>query len=204
VLAVASFIVGGDPPDADDPIAEVVEFWSDNDTDNLISALLGGYAGVAFLWFAGCVRANVACVERPGSRLASTSMAGAAVFATGVFVNAALQIIAADTVDDVAPQVTQTLHVMYDGMWFPLAGGLAVFLIAAGLGAIRHGAFDRWLGWIALVLGVLCITPAGFAGFLGGLVWTLIAGVVLYRKADPVGSGAAPPPAGPEAPSAPA
>jgi hypothetical protein len=203
VLAIASVIVGGDPPDADASTQKIVDFYSDNETENIISAVLGAWATVAFLWFAGVVRANVACAERPGSRLASVVMAGASIFATGLFILSGLQFILADMADEVSPEAAQALHVLYDGLWLPLVGGLCPFLLAAGLGAIRHGAFPTWLGWIAIVLGVVCLTPLGFIGFLAGLVWILIASIVLFLKANAAGAGAAPPPAGPEAPAAP-
>ena len=194
IVAVVAILIEGEPPAGDEELAEVIEFWTENDTENVVSAILAAYATVLFLWFAGCVRANIACVERPGSRLASTAMAGAAVFAAGVLLNSGLQVIAADTVGDVSPEVTQTLSALYDGMYFPLAGGLATFLLASGLGAVRHGAFDPWLGRIAIGLGVLCLTPAGIVGFMGGLVWVGLAGAVLFRKA-------AEPPTRPAAPA---
>lgn len=202
VLGVASVIVGGDPPDPDESAQKLVAFWSDNETENVISAILGAWAAVAFLWFAGCVRANVACVERPGSRLASTAMAGATVFAAGLFILGGLQFTLADMADESPPHVIETLTTLYDGLWLPLIGGMVTFLLASGLGAIRHGAFDRWLGWIAIAIALIGITPIGFAAFLAGIVWTLIAAIVLYRKADPAGAGAPPPASGPEAPPA--
>ena len=103
--------------------------------------------------------------------------------------------VAADTAGDVPPEVTQTLHVLYDGSYFPLALGLALFLLASGLGAVRHGAFDRRMGWIALGLAVLCITPLGFFAFLAALAWTALAAVVLYRE-QAAGGGAGPPASG--------
>jgi hypothetical protein len=40
---------------------------------------------------------------------------------------------------------------------------------------------------------VLAITPVGLIAFIAMIVWSAIAGIVLYRKSDPVGSGAEPP-----------
>ena len=194
VLAVVSFALGGDSPDADAPTAEVVEFWTDEDTRNVASAIVATYAALFFVWFAGSVRAAIARAEPGASRLAALAFGGAVIFAAGLALNNAFQMVAADTAGDVPPEVTQTLHVLFDGGWVPLALGFAVFLLSSGLGALRHGAFDRRLGWIALGLGVLAVTPLGFFAFLAGLVWTGLAGVVLYRQQDPAtGGGAAPP-----------
>ncbi|HEX8648969.1 MAG TPA: hypothetical protein VF715_18900 [Thermoleophilaceae bacterium] len=191
LVAIAAILTSGDPPDADAPTNEIVEWWKDKDTQNVISAILTVYAAGLLVWFAGSLREQIARAEGSGSRLASVAFGGFVIVATGLAVNAALEVTAADTVGDVPPEVTQTIHTLYDGMYFPLGLGFGLLLLASGLAAVRHGAFDRWLGWIAIVLGVLCFTPAGFVGFLGGIVWVAIAGVVLYRKKDPIGSGAA-------------
>ena len=180
----------------DAKIPEVLDYWEDKEGAAVASGILGVYATVLFVWFAGCVRANVSCAERPGGRLASTLMAGATIAAAGLLLLAGTQILAADTAGEVSPEVTQTLSAMHDNLWTPLSGGFALFLLASGLGAIRHGALDRRLGWIAIGLGVLCLTPAGVVGFLGGVAWSAIAGVVLYRKA----AAALDAPAAPQAP----
>ena len=213
-LAIASFIVGGEAPEADESLQEVIEFWEDNDSSQIASALLGVYAAFFLVWFAGSVRSAVARVEGAGSRLASLAFGGAVISAAGITVNAAVQFTAADSIGDISPEATQALSVFYSDFFFPFAVGNALFLTAAGLAAVRHGAFDRWLGWMAIVIGVISITPLGFFGFIGSLAWVGIAAVVLYRKTDPVGSGAVPPssggvppsaggppPAGPEAPA---
>jgi hypothetical protein len=44
------------------------------------------------------------------------------------------------------------------------------------------------MAWAAIVLGVLAITPVGFAAFVGLGLWTLVAGAMLAMRA-----GAEPP-----------
>jgi hypothetical protein len=39
-----------------------------------------------------------------------------------------------------------------------------------------------WLGWVTVVLGMVCLTPVGFSALLLGLVWILIVSVLLYRR----------------------
>jgi hypothetical protein len=47
----------------------------------------------------------------------------------------------------------------------------------------------RWLGWIALVLGVLMFTPVGFFAFLASGLWIALASVALtmQERAQPAG-----------------
>ena len=196
LLGALSFVIGGDPTDLDEPAAEYARYWAENDTEQVISAILGAYAAVAFLWFSGSVREFVARVEPGKARLASIAQAGAAIVATGLLINSAIQFAAAETVEKVTPETTQALGALYENFFFPMAGGMAAFLLAAGIGAVRHGAFDRRLGSIAIAIAVVMLTPAGLIGFIASMIWTGLAAVVLYRKKDPVGSGAAPPPSG--------
>ncbi|HEX8053403.1 MAG TPA: hypothetical protein VF517_10450 [Thermoleophilaceae bacterium] len=195
VLAIVSFAIAGDPTDLDKSTEEYARYWADNDTEQVISAIIGCYAAVAFLWFSGSVREVVAGVEPGKARLASIAQAGAAVFSAGLLVNSAIQFAAAQTAEDVSPQATEALGALYENFFFPMAGGMAVFLLAAGIGAVRHGAFDRRLGWMAVVIAVVALTPAGFFGFIASMIWVGLASIVLYRKKDPLGSGAAQPPA---------
>ena len=194
VLAVVSFVLGGDPPDSEKAPPEVVEYWDDG--KQIASAIIATYAALALVWFAGSVRDAIARVEPGASRLASISFGGAVICAAGLCVNNAIQFATAETAGEISPEGTQALSALFENFYFPMAAGMALFLVAAGIAAVRHGAFDKRLGWIAIVIGVLAVTPAGFAGFIGSLVWIGIAGVVLYRKTDPVGSGAEPPAAG--------
>jgi hypothetical protein len=212
VLLIAAVVVGGEAPSYKEPQLEIVEFWKDDETSQIISAVLGAWAAFMLVWFGASVRDAIARKEPGPSRLASISFAGAVITAVGLLLFAGLSFTAADTAGKVSADVTQTLTALNEDLFFPVAVGTALFLTAAGIAAIRYGAFDRWLGWIALAIGLICITPIGFFGILAAIAWILIASIVLYRKKDPVGSGAEPPPssgpsieippgAGPPAPS---
>ena len=195
LLAVVSFALGGDPPDSEKPPPEVVEYWEDSGKQ-IASAIIATYAALALVWFAGSVRDAIARVEPGTSRLASIAFGGAVICAAGLCVNNAIQFATAETAGELSPEGTQALSALFENFYFPMAAGMALFLLASGIAAVRHGAFDKRLGWIAVVIGVLAVTPAGFPAFIASLAWVGIAGVVLYRKTDPVGSGAEPPAAG--------
>ena len=189
VLVIVAVIVGGETPDADDPIAKVVTYWDDNKDQAIASAIIAAISTVPLLWFAGVLRAVLAAAEGAPARLANTAFAGAVVGTVGWLLLIGFTFVAADTVGDVAPQVTQTFSVLQADFFFPLAAGFAVFLLASGLAIVRWGALPSWVGWVALVLGVVCLTPGGFFAILLMLVWIVVVSVMLFQR------GAAAPPA---------
>ena len=82
-----------------------------------------------------------------------------------------------------SPTAAQALQALWDNDFLPLALGTVVMLSASGISIVRHGALPVWLGWIAIVLAVIGVTPIGFAAFLGSAVWILIVSVMLSMRA---------------------
>ena len=191
VLVVVAVIVGGETPDADDGLAKVVKYWADNKDQAIASAIIGAYSAVALLWFAGVWRATLAAAEGPPARLANTAFGGALIGTVGWAGLIAFTFIAADTSGDVAPQVTQTFSVLQADFFFPLSIGFSVFLLASGLAMVRGAMLPAWPGWVAIVLGVLAVTPVGFFAILGMLAWIAAISVMLFMRGAPTMPGAA-------------
>jgi hypothetical protein len=185
VFVIISTIVVGETPSADDGAAKAVGYWADNKDEVIAGAIIAAISTVFMLWFAGVWRATLAAFEGPGSRLATTAFGGLLVAAIGWSGLYTFGFIAADTSGDVPAQVTWTLSVLQADFFFPLAVGFAVFLLASGLALLRGAMFPDWPGWIALVLGIICLTPGGFFGILGGLAFILAVSVSLFMRGAP-------------------
>lgn len=185
VLVIGAFALSNDTPSNDDSVPEIVEYWTDNEGKEIASSILAALAAASFVVFAGSVRQAIARAEEPGGRLASIAFGGALVFAVGLVVNANLEFVTATSAGDVSPQATQTLNALYNDFWYPMPIGMGLFGVSAGIASLRHGALHRRLGQLALGLGILCFTPAGFIAVLAMIVWSAIAGVSLYRGAEP-------------------
>lgn len=67
---------------------------------------------------------------------------------------------------------------------------LGIMLIGVAGATIQTGALPKWLGWAALVFGVLCFTPVWWAGAALALIWIIIASITLSQgvAAQPVAS----------------
>ena len=188
-LIVASFIVSGETPSTDDSTRKVIDYWEGHETEGIVSALLGAYAMVAYLWFVGTLRSVLRQAEGLTGRLSATAFAGGVVFAGYALVGLTMMFAAAETADDVPPAVTQTLSVLNSECWLGLAVGNAVLLLATGVLLLRTGLLPKWLGWVTVLLGVASVTPAGFFAFLATLLWVIGVSIVLYLR----GGAAAPP-----------
>ena len=78
----------------------------------------------------------------------------------------------------IPPAATMALNALDRDMFFPIAIGTVVFNLGLGLSILRHGGFPRALGWLALVIGIVGITPLGFFAFMATgitIIWTSIA-----------------------------
>jgi hypothetical protein len=192
VLLIPVFFLGGEPPDADEKLPKVLDFWKSNDSELIIGALLAGIAAVFLLWFSGVLRSELRTAEGGTGRVSTTAYAGGIVLATWIAFSASIQFAAADTAGDVAPAVTQTLSVLNTDAFFGFAVGTATILFAAGGLFIRTGFLPGWLGWISVLLGIAALTPAGFVAFIGLMIWIVAVSIVLFRRTPAAPTPAAP------------
>jgi hypothetical protein len=72
----------------------------------------------------------------------------------------------------------QAINAIVWDYYIPFIVGVSVFLLAAGISIVRHGALPTWLGWVAVVLGVIAATPFGFFALLAGALWILVVSIL--------------------------
>jgi hypothetical protein len=190
VLLILSFIVAGEPPDADENVQEIVDHYVDNKDSIQASVLIGGVAAVSLLFFAGYLRKLFRAAEGPDGMLSAIVLAGATIMAVGAGVDMTISFALAEGAEDIDPVAVQSLQALWDNDFMPIAIGLVVLLLASGLSIVRYGALPKWLGWVAIVLAVVGMTPIGFVAFMGGALWVLVVSILLAVRAR----GAAAPP----------
>jgi hypothetical protein len=183
LLVVAGFLVGGEPPEIKDGAGEVASFYRDNDSSVIVGAILIGIAMTMLIFFAGFLRRALREAEGAGGALSVVAFGGAVVLAVGGAIDATLSFAMAEASDTISPEQLHTLQAVWENDFMPMAVGSQVLLLASGLSIVRHGALARWLGWVAIVLALLAVTPAGFIAFLGGGLWIAIVSVMLALKA---------------------
>jgi hypothetical protein len=185
-LGVLGFLIGGEPPGADEPVQEIVDHYTDNEDSVIAGAILVAFAAVFLIFFAGYLRKVLRAAEGEGGVLSAVSLVGAVVMAVGIAIDATISFALAEAVEDVEPAAVQALQALWDSDFIPIAVGTVVFLLSTGISIVRHAALPKWLGWVAILLAVVGLTPIGFVAFLGGGIWILIISVMLALRARPV------------------
>lgn len=190
VLVVAAAFVGGETPEADAPATEIVSFYTKNDSDQMISGILAGYAMFFFLCFATVLYRALRRAEGEAGAASALSFAGAIIFAVGMLIFGGLGFVLGDAPDKLDPSALQALNALNSNLFLPLAIGGLAFLLGSGIAIVTTGALPKWLGWIAIVGGLFSATPLFFVMFIVLALWILIVSVLLSRGAEPAPSHA--------------
>jgi hypothetical protein len=183
VFLIVSFIVGGEPKNADHPAQEIVDWYMDNKDSAEIGAIIGVVAGVFLIFFGAYLRKVLQAAEGENATLPILVVIGLAIVAVGAAIDGTILFATAEAADDIEPASVQTLQALWDNDFLPFLLGTSVFLWAAGISVVRTAALPKWLGWVAILLGVISVTPIGFAAALGGALWILVVSILLSVRA---------------------
>jgi hypothetical protein len=182
-LVIASFALGGDSPDQNAGAAEVVSYYTKHNDKLMAAAALLALGAFFLLVFTTTVAGTLRRASGETGGSSAVSFAGGVILAVGITLFAGVTFSLADTVEHLEPGGAQILNVLADDLFMPLTIGNAAFLLGSGIGVIKTKVLPVWLGWVAVVLGVVALTPGGFFAFMLLGLWTLIVSVLLYRRA---------------------
>ena len=184
VVLVVSLIVQGSPTSADHPPSQVQQWYQDNKDAAEISAFLSVVAGALLIFFGAYLRKVLEDAEGLGSMLPILVLIGVSIVAIGAAIDGLLLFAAAEAADDIPGPEIQTIQAIWDNDFLPFFLGVLVFLWSVGLSVLRSGVLPKWLGWFAIVFGVISLLgPLGFIGALGAAVWIIIASIMLSIRA---------------------
>ncbi len=192
VLLVAAFALTSNQVDENASMAKAFSYWTDHKTVEIVSALLLHVAAVALVLFGAGLRSALRGGEGEESTYSVIAFGGS-VFAAVGFVIAAWAGLAATTAADQGSRAAvYTLNQLVAMDWVPFTAGISVMLLGAGIGGLRTLALPRVASWIAIVAGVVALTPFGWAGFVVLPFWVAWISALLYRGQRHAGRGIAP------------
>ena len=183
VLLIVSFAVGGEPPDADEPVQEIVDHYVGNDAEIWIGTGIGALAVLSLLFFGAYMRRLFSEAEGPGGLLSPLILLATGIIAVGAGIDMTISVALAEAAEDIDPAAVQSLQALWDNDFVPVALGLLLLFLSLGLSILHHGVLPKWLGWIAILLAVLSFTPIGFIAFPLGGIWLIVVSIILAVRA---------------------
>jgi hypothetical protein len=183
-LVVVAVFVAPNPAGSNATAAKVLSNYHRHQGAYYVSAYLivaAVIVGLAYFWY---LREYLTKVPA-NRRLMTIAYAGAVVFGVSGTVGAGLNFALADASHraNVTGVTMQTLNILNNDLSVTIAAaGTAAFLLATGLAIVRNGGLPRWLGWVALVFGV--ISASGIVGPVGVGLWVLAASITVLVRRD--------------------
>jgi|SRR5262245_25508249 len=182
VLLIIGMFITGEPKGADDGPAAVAQWYSDNKDAAEIGSFISAVAGGLLIFFGAYLRK----VLEPGAglMLSILPLIGLAIVATGAAIDGMLMFAAAEAVGDVPAPEIQTIQAIWDNDFLPFLLGVLVFNWSVGFAVLRSGVLPKWMGWAAIVFGVVGLAgPIGFFGAAGAALWIIVASIMLSMRA---------------------
>lgn len=184
VLVVLSIIpIGGGTPDIGAPPDELATFYDENALRQGISAFVLAAATPLILLFGVGIATGIGSRRNGGmSNWDYVLLSGTILVAGSVLVSAFVHFALANGGDErISPTALEALNSLDGNTWMVFNPAFGVMMLGAA-GALLTAGVHRWLGWIALVLGVAALLPlADFFALLGTLLWIVVTSIVLAR-----------------------
>jgi hypothetical protein len=181
VIAVIAFAIGGSTPSDHDTAQQVQDFYGKHHDKHMLLSFILALSIPFMLFFVSSLRHELRRAGGTG-QLANAAFGGGVLAAAGFGILAFVHLALADAGDSANTIGTaQAINVLDNNDFIPAAAGVGVLMLASGMSAVRHGGLPKWLGWAAVVIGILAFTPVGFFAFLASGIWIALASILLTR-----------------------
>jgi hypothetical protein len=178
-LATAFF--GPSTPDVNDSSAKVISFYSSHRGAIEFQGYVLAYGAIFLVAYIAVLSGYL---RRMGSdALSRVCFAGSVILAIAMAVGSAINFMLTHRSVTLDASSAQTLNLMNNDLYYiALAVGTALTMLAAGIAIVSTKAMPAWLGWVAIVAGVVAASPLAWIGLMVFGLWALVTSIVLYQR----------------------
>lgn len=187
-LIVAVVLISGDTPTTDDSGQEVLDFYADHGTREQVLVFFFAAAIPFLVLFAGTLVDRTSAARSEGWSLARYFfLSGTVLLSAMLLVVAAIHFAIADAGDQGAsPEAMEALVAVDGDLWPAFNAAFGVMMLGAAAVVLQRAPLPKWMGIAAAILGVALFIPyADFVALLLGLVWIIVASILLYVAKEP-------------------
>jgi hypothetical protein len=183
VLSAISIVITPNSPSAHAGGPQVIAFYRAHHSTEHTSVIVATAAFAFFMCFAASLRSylgDTGAVATAGA----LALAAAVLLTAGFTLSGGFTYALADAPNRLAPATAQTLNLLDEDVFFTAFVGAGLFGIASGIAILRGARLPKWLGWAAIVIGLVSFTPAIGLGLLALTPWALVTSVLPYRRSS--------------------
>jgi hypothetical protein len=184
VLVILGFVVfSGNTPNDKASAAKVVALYRAHDNANKVAVVLVLIAAVLVALFATRLREALRGDPLGDGLAPLAAFGGGVILSGGLALGAAVHLALINAADHQFAAAAQALNLLDNYDVLAIMAGMATLLLAAGIATVRQPVLPRWLGWTAIVVGVLSVAgPIGFIGAALGALWIIVVGILLSTR----------------------
>jgi hypothetical protein len=170
--------------------AEIADFYSKHHSREAAAAFVVAFATLFLVLFV----ASAWSLLRDEGHVWTSMFFGAGILAAaGFLVGACIHYALADGAHHgIDPAAVQALNAIDADDFLAFGIGVAIMMLGAAGALIPRSGALKVLGWLALVIGIVSFTPAGFIGFIAAGLWIIAASIVLFMQAGRSAADVAP------------
>jgi hypothetical protein len=180
-IAGSAFEIPVNPPASDASGKAVIAFYAAHQADQRAGTILLAFGFLFVLFFAGSLRHYFRNTQA-GESLATVALAGAAVLLVGQAVGGGVTAALTDSPNALDPAAAQALNVLAAGMVIIPTAGFLAFAVGIGLAIVTGGGLPKWLGWVAIAMGIVVVTPLEGFSYLALVAWMVIVSILIWRR----------------------
>lgn len=183
LVLLAIVVLSGDHPESDAAGSELLSFYDDHAVrQGLAAFVLAASVPFLVLFALSLATADSPTEARRLSFWEILLVAGSAVSGAVFLLMAAIHFALVDAAEqELSEGALEALSAIDGNTWVAFNPALGLMMLGAAgslLGSVRG---QRWLGWVALVLGIALFIPyADFVALLLTLIWLVVTSVMLY------------------------
>lgn len=187
---IGALVAGGNTPDGDANAGSVITHYTANRTQGIVASVILALTAIPALAFAARLHERARVAIGPDRTLPNLAFGAGVLAAAGVLGAAAIHLALSDYARDLDPTAAQALNALDADSFLLFTTGMATFVLAASLTAIRGRLMPSWLGWIGIPTAVAMFTPVGFFAGCIAAVWLIATSLILFASGQRPAEGA--------------
>jgi hypothetical protein len=177
---VVSFMFGSSTPDDNQSGAQVISWYTAHHTSQILSNLFAALAMALLVVFAVALAGRV---RRGEKWIAVGPVAGALGLGAGLAVALGFDLLLALDTKYLTDSSAQTLNLLQNDFFLPIALGVVLFGILGGLAVVAGRMLPAAMGWVLFAIGVVALVPPlSWFCLLAVMLWVLIAGIWMTAR----------------------